>query len=492
MEVPMRIEEFLSSHGLTMNPFANAEEAQGDQVLMKLLQQKHFHFGHPQWQKFYGDPPGNQTSVVFGLKGSGKTAMRLALDSALDAYNNGDGESKVLLINYDDFNPYLDAWKSNTDKALLEERAFTERLFNKPAREATLGEDWSLPNHIDAIIAEAVIGLADMLREAPKSPSTWPLQTKHDTMLLAAVYLPRAATEYKSILQDIHQQLFGGSARFGQSVGRTATAVATLGFASMLRGSFVANLARKIGKAVEVVERDLPDLQDALSMIPSSYLKHEPLIRRLVDRNDMSSRFDLLRKLVNIAHLCGYSRVVVVMDKIDEPSMIHGDYEHMAEFIKPLWNNKLLQTSGVQFKMLLPAQLYRTVRKAQGDLLNQARLDKANMIYPFTWSGKHLHEMLAERCSACLGNGETDQFDLKNLFADEVTREEIIEQLDKMKIPRYSSKLMNMAIVTACENILAQELNGQKPYISGKVFYKCCTELETEMRNDIQDLLEFE
>lgn len=488
----MRIEDFLSQHGLGMNPFANAEEAQGDQVLMKLLQHKHFHFGHPQWQKFYGDPPGNQTSVVFGLKGSGKTAMRLALDSALDAYNNNDGDAKVLLVNYDDFNPYLDAWKSNRDRALLEERSFTERLFNKPAREASLSGDWNLQSHIDAIIAEAVTGLADMLREAPKPPSSWPLQTRYDTLMLAAVYLPRASTEYKQVVGEIQQMLFAGSARLGQSVTRTASAVATLGIASWARGSFAANLAKKISKSVPVIERDLPDLQDALALLPSTYLKHEPLIRHLVDRNDPSSRFELLRKLVAIAHLCGYSRVVVVMDKIDEPSMIHGDYELMADFVKPLWNNKLLQTSGIQFKMLLPAQLYRTVRKAQGDLLNQARLDKANMIYPFTWSGKHLHEMLSERCSACLTNGASDQFDLKTLFADEVSREEIIEQLDKMKIPRYASKLMNAALVTACENILVQELDGQKPVISGKVFYKCCTELETEMRNDIQDLLEFE
>ena len=77
----MRIEDFLTRHGLTIHPFANAEEAQGDRVLLDLLQSRQFHYGHPQWPKFLGDPPGNQTSVVFGFKGSGKTAMRLALRS---------------------------------------------------------------------------------------------------------------------------------------------------------------------------------------------------------------------------------------------------------------------------------------------------------------------------------------------------------------------------------------------------------------------------
>ena len=38
---------------------------------------------HPAWDKIYGDPTEPATSVVFGEKGAGKTAMRLAGGAAV-------------------------------------------------------------------------------------------------------------------------------------------------------------------------------------------------------------------------------------------------------------------------------------------------------------------------------------------------------------------------------------------------------------------------
>jgi hypothetical protein len=38
----MRLEDFLSRHGLEENPFVSAEEAQGDVVLSHILEQSNF------------------------------------------------------------------------------------------------------------------------------------------------------------------------------------------------------------------------------------------------------------------------------------------------------------------------------------------------------------------------------------------------------------------------------------------------------------------
>jgi hypothetical protein len=162
----------------------------------------------------------------------------------------------------------------------------------------------------------------------------------------------------------------------------------------------------------------------------------------------------------------------------------------MSDFIRPLWNNKLLQTSGIQFKMLLPAQLYKTIRKGDSNLLNAARLDKANLIHPLTWSGEQLYEILSERAAVCRQGRDGLDFNLKSLFDADISRDEIVAALAKTRIPRYGAKFMNRAIAEACQTILAQDLGDKTPVIPRGVFYKVAAEIETEIRNDAQDLLE--
>ena len=41
----------------------------------------------PTWDKVYGDPSEPATSIIFGEKGSGKTAMRLQLARHLEQHN---------------------------------------------------------------------------------------------------------------------------------------------------------------------------------------------------------------------------------------------------------------------------------------------------------------------------------------------------------------------------------------------------------------------
>ncbi len=63
---------------------------------------------HPAWNKFFGSPADPSTALVFGEKGSGKTALRLQADSELNTYNQANPGERVFVISYDDFNPYLD------------------------------------------------------------------------------------------------------------------------------------------------------------------------------------------------------------------------------------------------------------------------------------------------------------------------------------------------------------------------------------------------
>ncbi len=103
----MKIDQFLKHHGIAGNPFSE-EDAQTDTVFKRgCLTTIH----HPAWDKFFGSPADPSTALVFGEKGSGKTALRLQVTSELEEYNAKHPEARVFVISYDDFNPFLDHFR---------------------------------------------------------------------------------------------------------------------------------------------------------------------------------------------------------------------------------------------------------------------------------------------------------------------------------------------------------------------------------------------
>ncbi len=285
----MRIEEFLTRHGLSINPFANAEEAQGDQVLLDLLASRQFHYGHPQWPKFLGDPPGNQTSVVFGFKGSGKTAMRLALGAAIEDYNRQRTEGRVLVVNYDEFNTYLASWKAHIDRALLRHRGLWDRILRRPVPTASQAQHWRLAHHIDAILAEIVRKFAELLASSHTNVRRWPNRVKYDVLLLAAVYLPGRSNDYVQAIRRLHGMLFGGTGSLRNDLFYVLATTLTLGGYFAYRYGQAQGLAKKLARRVQVLERDVPDRRWALQTAPGR-LPEEPAAVGGLPRPDRRGR----------------------------------------------------------------------------------------------------------------------------------------------------------------------------------------------------------
>ena len=100
----MNIQSLLEHHGIIRNPFAE-EDAQTDPVFKEHCIHSAY---HPIWDKVYGDPTEPSTSIIFGPKGSGKTAMRLQIDRHLKRHSEEHPRARVFVIRYDDFNPFLD------------------------------------------------------------------------------------------------------------------------------------------------------------------------------------------------------------------------------------------------------------------------------------------------------------------------------------------------------------------------------------------------
>ncbi len=178
----MKIQQFLDHHGINVNPFSE-EDAQTDPVF-----KDHCIFStyHPSWGKVYGDPAEPSTSIVFGEKGSGKTALRLQIVRHLTEYNRQHPAQRIFVIEYDDFNPFLDR--------------FVEHMGQRSRRGDQVLAQWKLWDHMDAILSLGVTQLVDRILDSTgqkKSPSVdvGPLEVRkldrhqaRDLLLLAACY----------------------------------------------------------------------------------------------------------------------------------------------------------------------------------------------------------------------------------------------------------------------------------------------------------------
>ena len=97
---------------------------------------------------------------MFGEKGAGKTAVRLQIARELDQHNRQHSAERVLVIHYDDFNPFLDR--------------FRDRMGRRNAKTEKVLAQWKLWDHMDAILSLGVTGLVDQLLGArhPNGPTT--------------------------------------------------------------------------------------------------------------------------------------------------------------------------------------------------------------------------------------------------------------------------------------------------------------------------------
>ena len=197
----MRIQQFLEHHGIVCNPFAD-EDAQTD-LVFKSYCITHVH--HPSWDKIYGEPSEPATAIVFGEKGSGKTAIGLQVVRHLNAYNAEHRGGQAFVILYDDFNPFLDRFRER----------FSGR---KRGIESLLGQ-WMLWDHMDAILALGVTQLVDRLLDVkqarhPGAAADGPLEhgkldaaQARDVLLLAACYDQSTGENVQQRWQAVRRKL---------------------------------------------------------------------------------------------------------------------------------------------------------------------------------------------------------------------------------------------------------------------------------------------
>ena len=142
----MTEQEFLSQYQLSRNPFAD-EDAQTDSVFREFCISGTY---HPAWSKVLGDPKQPATAVVFGPKGSGKTAMRLQLIRNITTHNEQNPDHRVFVIEFDDFNSYLGPLQEHLPR----------RMQSSPDKVLGALRLW---DHMDAILSQSVTQLVNRI-----------------------------------------------------------------------------------------------------------------------------------------------------------------------------------------------------------------------------------------------------------------------------------------------------------------------------------------
>jgi hypothetical protein len=483
----MTEQEFLQHHQLARNPFVD-EDAQTDTVFRDFCISGTF---HPSWSKVVGDAKQPATAIVFGAKGSGKTAMRLQLINHIESHNQSQPDQKAFLICYDDFNAYLGPFEEHLPR----------RSRNHPDRVLSSLRLW---DHMDAMLSEGVTQLLDQVLVADL-PSTnaasqitnapIPIERldrgqKRDLALLAAMYDHSKSGNLQDRVHALRRKLrFWSWSTWSPSItGYLLSMFATWALISLVRNETISvksaliaapiaalvawgwygalwfrrhRLASRICKNLRILNRDSGQLRPLLLEFTSKEIDEQPAPQS--QRSD--DRYALLEKLQLILRTLGYPGLIVIIDRVDEPDLVNGQAERMKQLVWPLMDNKLLKHENFGIKMLLPSDLQPFAERETREFHERARLDKQNVVASFDWTGEALYDLLGSRMKACAIPGTSPS--PQKFFSTEISDSRFIAALQSLRTPRNVFRFLYQLIAEHCKRFRSESPSFQ---ISSELF----------------------
>jgi len=478
----MDLQRFFEHWKLKEHPF-QAEEALSDSVYNRMMEAA---ITHPDFMKIYGDPANPATTIVFGEKGSGKTAIRLMIQSKLSSYNQGRKSDKAWVVCYDELNPMLDRLSRHLKTEDGEKIMETIRL----------------SDHQDAIMSIAVTELIDEVldsddkdkrKQLAKTLRKMNSQKRKDLSILALLYdQPKhgqASDRWRRLCQILRIGtiwdrsghgfviafaliigLVGGIGGIGlnylESPGwmwMIATVLglggaALLGISWLMRDWRNSRLGGRLNREIRVVVKD----KDVTCRQLWDFTPKDIAAQPFPSRTDQDSRYDLTNRFVRVIEELGYTSLIALVDRVDEPGLVNGDAKRMKLLLWPMLNNKFLQQERIGIKMLLPIELGHMLIAEEVEFKRKARLDKQNMINPLKWTGITLYDLCSWRFKNCRKTSDGNEtISLDALFEDEVNSNYLIEALDQMHQPRDAFKFLYAVVLEHCRNTPGDSENFQ-------------------------------
>jgi len=499
----MTIDAFLEHWKLIEHPF-RGEEARQDALFTRMVDAAVRAAAenplrpsrlprHPDYDKIAGEFSRPSTAIVFGEKGSGKTAIRLQMATSAAAYNAMNPSRRVLLVSHDDLAGPLQH---------LHDRLRTVKRGKESTPLDSLRQ-MRLADHVDALLcalvprlvdaaleqtpppaasAERQIDRIDLGPEPRKSLRRLDRALKRDLLVLQVAYdRPDQGGERSKELRKalglrtpvsvtietvlaflgwvvplaVFLILWRRGASVNDPVAATAFFVAMgLWLAALLKRAATERLgvlarSRRLRRQVRVSNRSESSYASSIRQLPPGWRPST----LLPSGESEEVRLQQLSRLVRVVRVFGYESLVVVVDRVDEPPIIQGDPERMKAVIWPLLSNRFLQTEGVAFKLLLPIELRHQLMRESATFFQDARLDKQSMIEQLAWSGVSLYDLATQRLTACQAL-DASPAQLADIFASDVTPQHLCEVLEQMRQPRDAFKLLYQCIQDHCTQTL--------------------------------------
>ncbi|MEO1009400.1 MAG: hypothetical protein AAFX79_12625 [Planctomycetota bacterium] len=487
----MNLGQFFEHWKISENPF-RGEEARHDSVLARLA----LHPGvngrtpagarHSDFEKILGELTRPSTSIVFGEKGSGKTALRLQIEAQLRERNKDRPDDRILLIPYDDLNGVIDRFHARSGKADPLESLRLFRLVDHI--DAMLL--WVVPRLVDGVLQTGGPDALELSPGGKRGLRKLDASTRRDLLLLQTVYdRPESADLRTGRLRTLLGLPRGGGRRvldllvyagwvlpllpllglFASSAipmeGWLAFSgvllIAWLGVAAkrlLIDPASMRRMGRRLRRQIRVSVRTDRSYGASLEQLEPVVVDGQSL--PLTDSED--ARYAMTERLRRILAPFGFTGVLVVVDRVDEPSLISGNPEAMRAVVWPMLRNKFLQMDGLGVKMLLPIELRHALYRESNAFFQEARLDKQNLVDRLSWTGAMLYDLCDARLKACLADG-AEPIALVDLFAEDVAIRDVVDALDQMHQPRDAFKFIYQCLAEHCSNVTAEQQEWRVP-----------------------------
>lgn len=390
--------------GLKQAPFAH-EDADRD----PLLERVDTWAVHRSYERLLGSDGRPTSAVIFGERGSGKSALRRSVARGLAA------SGKSVAVEITDVDPWLEIFQGRVaqgDSATDPTNAFAG------LRRADL---------IDLFLSAALMRLGEVLEGDPARFKRLRSSDRAQLTLLMAAYHPDwdgGRTEQVMGLLAVQGQWLRRALVNSMGIVGAAACLAPLmhlagwwplgpetilPVAASGAGLLGFLAARSVWLRI-VARRTAVRIANGMRITNP----HGPLLRRVLialprrGANGLSQesetteegRYRLLRGLIQLVRKMGWSGIEFLVDRIDESNLLGSRADCMGSFIDPVLEHKLLQLDGLGLKLFLPMELTPMVRGAGPERLRRMRLDKAALVDEMRWSGQELMELADRRLAA--------------------------------------------------------------------------------------------
>lgn len=471
--------EFLDHHGLRTDALAGLEATKDDVFINNIDMAK-----HPYYDRIRGSMTTVTSALVLGERGSGKTAMRRQMINDIEDHNqNCELNKRILLLQYDRFDNFLDAMLSRDAESFAERVKQCGKTLRANPRNRRLVSQvieqlsgmvefptWALNDQVDAILVLAARRLSDAILGEGEGPGIGRLDPgglksrRPDLLVLATVYAP---SDQPDRARRLRRKLGYSGLRRLEAAWQSALGWATTAAVLVLTGICLGNdllgylwiplvlllvagwlpwffklrwageVAAYVTGEVRVLNHHKKDLHRLLMALCHRDVD-ESALGRLVSKLD-SSRLEFLDKVLETCRDLGFAQVIVIVDQVDEPARVGADGNRMLRLIKSMIDLKLLQRDGIGVKLLLPDHLEVPLKKELDHDIS--RLDRLNLITSLLWSGDRLAELIDIRLRACAASpGKAPTW--RNLLDDSIDKSEFLSYLEKLGTPRFAFKFM--------------------------------------------------